>query len=379
MNTIVGCQRIKMALNFSSNTYIQKCMCKVFQSVVSILPIYFESVGLDVFSRYGFQESSFHAKPGNTRFWPNLDLEAKLEEFLRFQDRSGIPLAVAIVVDVPGIHLLRSKSEHGSSIIRKEMSFTTNRYMLESDDILSAFPAVYIRSTTHINSSSKTLDNRRNSGRKDNDDERAVEKNPRNSINSKIEVNSWPHTSWNNLVPMLKTINPLSSEAGLDDISLSRIDEDTSAYISPINSTMWFVAMKKMTDHNRWSRPNDDELPKKEQQFFRNFAASLRLTNVFNINLGTNNLKMDSILNELNNTLKGDKMSDCDDTSHLLESFNRIFALRSPSNKYSLQLGGEKPPVIPRLSKEQPKLSPKYPSHFAFFLGSHLMDSICDN
>ena len=119
MNTIVGCQRIKQKLNASSDTCIQKWMCKVYQSFVSILPIYFESVGLDVTSRYGFQESPFRVNHGYNRCGPNLDLEAKLEEFLRSEEQSGAPLPIVVVADLTSFHALRSKSNHGSLIIGK--------------------------------------------------------------------------------------------------------------------------------------------------------------------------------------------------------------------------------------------------------------------
>jgi hypothetical protein len=370
MNTIVGCQKIKQKLNTSSDTCIQKWICKVYQAFVSILPIYFELVGLDVISRYGFQESSFRVKPGDNRYRPNLDLEAKLEEFLRFEERSGAPLVIAVVADVAGFRALRSKSNHGSLIIGKEKSFNTNRCMLEPDDILSAYPAVYIRTTIDHSFSGKMLGNRRNSGKRNNDYDHTLERNPCKGVDSRIEMNSWPYTSWNNIIPMLKNTFPLSSEGDSVEIHWSQVDSDTSVYTSPIHNAMWFVAMKKTNDDNRWNRRNDEERTRKEQQFFSDFPASLRLRGIFKSNLKINNDDEDSLLNELSINLIGDRLLDNGETSQLLESFKRIFGLRSQGNKHGVQFRKQNATISPEFLT--------YPSHYAFFLGIHLMDSLGD-
>ena len=378
MNAIVGCQKIKLNLNASSNTSIQKWMCQVYQSFVSVLPIYFESVGLDVISRYGFQESSFRVKHGDNKCGPILELETKIAEFLRFEERNGAPLAIAVVADVAGFHMHRLKSNHGSSIIGKEELSSTNHCIPEPDDVLSAFPAVYLRTTIDHNLSSKMLGNRRNSGKKKNDNDYILEINPSKGVSSRIEKNSWPFTSWHNIIPMLKNITPSSLETNFSEINWSQVDSDTSVYASPIHNAMWFVAMKKTNDDNRWNRRNDEERTRKERQFFSDFSASLRLSDIFKTNLKIHNNDADSLLNELSHTLVGDRLLDNDDTSQLLESFKRIFGLRSLANKHSIQFRKRNATDSPELFKGLPTWYSTYPSHYAFFLGSQLMDSLGD-
>ena len=115
--------------------------------------------------------------------------------------------------------------------------------MLETDGILS----VYIRTTIDHSFSGKMMGNRRNSGKRDNDYDHMLERNPCKGISSRIEVNSWPYTSWNNIIPMLKNTFSLSSEGDSVEINWSQVDSDTSVYALPIHNAMWFVTMKKRT------------------------------------------------------------------------------------------------------------------------------------
>eukprot|EP00532_Pseudo-nitzschia_australis_P002521 CAMPEP_0168193236 /NCGR_PEP_ID=MMETSP0139_2-20121125/18493_1 /TAXON_ID=44445 /ORGANISM="Pseudo-nitzschia australis, Strain 10249 10 AB" /LENGTH=594 /DNA_ID=CAMNT_0008116567 /DNA_START=81 /DNA_END=1863 /DNA_ORIENTATION=- len=240
LNSIICCQKIKLKLDPSSTTCIQKWMCKIFQSFVSILPIYFDCVSSDVIARYGFLESSFREKPGENRFGPHLDLETKLEEFLRLQERNGTSLVVAVVVDVSCLNVLRSNSESCSSFNGKEKSLNMNQFLYETGDILSSFPAVYLASTMQDTLSSKILTNHRSSVRKDIDSDHAIENDPKMGLNSRIEMDSWPYSSWDNLVPLFRsTTSPLNAEDDSVEIHWSQIDSDTLVYVSSIHEAMW--------------------------------------------------------------------------------------------------------------------------------------------
>mgnify|MGYP003338825958 FL=1 len=74
-----------------SNTCIQKWMRKIFHSLVSTVPIFFDWVEKDVASHYGFQMSSFRINPGDRL---GQDLERKLVEYLRSEERNGTQLEI---------------------------------------------------------------------------------------------------------------------------------------------------------------------------------------------------------------------------------------------------------------------------------------------
>eukprot|EP00531_Pseudo-nitzschia_arenysensis_P018553 CAMPEP_0116127434 /NCGR_PEP_ID=MMETSP0329-20121206/6838_1 /TAXON_ID=697910 /ORGANISM="Pseudo-nitzschia arenysensis, Strain B593" /LENGTH=593 /DNA_ID=CAMNT_0003621533 /DNA_START=606 /DNA_END=2390 /DNA_ORIENTATION=+ len=375
LNTIVGCQKIKLKLNDSSDTRIQKWMSNVYQSFVSMLPIYFQSVSSDVLSRYGYQESSFRIKPGENKPGQNLNLESKFEEFLRFEERSGTPFALAVVASVDDFHMHRSLSKPGSIFSGKEKTSNINRSMLESFDLLSEFPAVFIRTTTDQYSSGNLLGARRNSGKKDEYDYTMAKKRS-SHIQSRVEMNSWPFTSWGNVIPMLKNHMLLSPDGDSLEMNWSQVDSDTSIYASPIDDVMWLVAMKKANDESRWNRRYDDEeRATKEKQFFSDILASLRLRDIFKSNLKVSSGDTDRLLNELSNTMVANtRLLDTDNSSQLLESFKRIFGLRSLNTKYSGHFQNQNAMLTPKSVEDLRTGSSPLPSHFAFFLGSHLMD-----
>lgn len=346
----------------------------IYQSFVSMLPIYFESVSSDVLSRYGYQESSFRKKPGENRYGPNPNLEPKLEEFLRFEERSGTPFALAVVANVDRFHMHRSIFNHGSLFGGKEKASNISRSVLESGDILSEFPAVFIRTTTDQHLSSNLLGARRNSGKKEEYDY-TLEKNGSNNISLRRQKNSWPFTSWSNIVPMLKNTMLLSPDDDPLGMNWSQVDSDTSIYASPLDDVMWLVAMKKINDDSRWNRRHDEERSTKERQFFSDISTSLRLRDVFKSNLKMNSDDTYRILNELTNTLVANtRLLDNDNTSQLLELFKKIFGLRSQNNKHSIRFRKQNATVSPKSLEGLQTWSSPLPSHFAFFLGGNLMN-----
>ena len=373
MNAIVGCQKMKLILKFSSNTLIHTWMCNVYQSFVSMLPFYFESVGSNAYSRYGFHESCFRVKNWNERSGPSLDLESKLDDYLRSEGRSGVPLAIGVVADVSAINILRLKSNHGGPSIGKQQSLNTGQGRPESDDILSAYPAVYMRIVTDSNSTGRMY--HKNSVKQDNDNDCLLEQSP--SIDSRMDVNHWPYTSWNNIVKkVLKNTLSSSSEEEHFKISWSQVDPHTSVFASSICNAMWFVAMKKTNDDDQWNRRNDEERARKERQIFSHFITSLQLKGVFKRSLKINYNDTGSLSYELSNALVRNRLLENQDANRLLESFKRIFGVRSSGDKHRMSFRTRYTNRSPEHLKGLPSWSSSCPSHFTFFLGKSLMDSL---
>mmetsp|Transcript_3775 Transcript_3775/g.9898 ORF Transcript_3775/g.9898 Transcript_3775/m.9898 type:complete len:733 (+) Transcript_3775:123-2321(+) len=374
MNAIVGCQKTKLNLKFSSNTLIYKWMCNVYKSFVSMLPFYFESISSDAVSRYGFQQSQFRAKNWNETSGPGLDLEAKLDDYLRTEGRSGIPLAIGVVADVSVVHMLRLKSNHGS-FIGKQQSLNSRQGRLDPDDILSAYPAVYMRITTQYNSTGRMFP--RNSVKQENGNDALMDESPTTGVDSRVDTNHWPYTSWNNMVKK-KFKNTLSSNAEEEYLKIqwSQIDPHTSVFASSICNAMWFVAMKKTNDDNRLNRRNDEERSRKERQFFSYFITSLQLKDVFKRNLKTNDNDIGSLLHELSNTLVRDRLLTNHDANGLLESFKRIFGLRSWGDKHRMKFRTWSTNTFHEHRTGVSSWVSISSSHFNFFLGKNLMASL---
>jgi len=371
LDSIIRCQKLKLKLNSSSNSCIQRWICKIFQSIILVLPIYFDRLSSDVIARYGFQESSFHGKPGENRFGQKLDLEVKLEEFLRLQERNGTSLVVAVVVDLAGFSILSSKLKNSSPIIGNEKPSITIQYLYETGAFLSSFPVVFLASTMQGTISSRLLINRRNSARKEIESEHILENNPNRRVNSGIEMDSWPFTSWNNVVSLLTTTtNPSSVMDDSVEVHWSQVDSDTLVFKSLIHEAMWFVAMKKTVDENRWSRRNGEELPRKEEQFLMEFAGSLRLRGFFESALQVCQHELDSRVIDLGTLLNTDRIWEND--YQLIELLQQKLGLRSPTHKYSFRKVKQNSTTSPKYTQGLATSSLKNPSHFSFFLGSDL-------
>ena len=360
MNTIVCCQKTKINLNLSSNTYIQKWMRNIYYSMVNLTSILFDWVDSDVVSRYGFNVSSFRSESCDNKYTPNQNLEANVEEFL--EKRGGIPLAIAVVF-----------SEHESSVTGNDNSCITKQCVVQTENIISAFPAVYMRSTINQNSPCKK---RRNSGTKDPVAVNTFEKDTITNFRVNT-LHSWPYTSWTSLVSYLKRTLSSVSEDDSAEIQWSQIDSTTWVFSQSINDNMWLIAMRKSADDNRWNRRSNEDRPgKEEEKFLIEFSTALRLRDIFKSVLETIHLESDLFVGE---TLKQEGLLfDNDITrSQLLESFKGELGLRSSSSKvsYSVSLRKRSAKKSPRIIRQSTKIS-NNSSHCAFFLGSHLMDSI---
>lgn len=363
MDTIVWCQKTKMNLNLSSNTTIQKWMSNIYQSLISVLPIYFDWVDSDVVPRDKFRSRT---RSGDSKFKSDQSLEGKVKEFL--EKRIGNPLAIAVVF-----------SEHGPSVIGKENSFIANQCLVQTENVISAFRTIYMRSTINQNSpNKKVMGTRRNSGKKDIVIDNILEKDTNSHINFRVENDSWPYTSWTSLVPYLKGTCSSVSEDDSAEKQWSQIDSDTSLYIESINNVMWLLVMRKTSDENRWNRRTGEERGKEEEKFFTEFSTALRLREIFKTMLEMSHLEFDLLVGE---TLKQEGlMVDNDNSrSQLLESIKGELGLRSPSIKsstYSIALRKRNAKKKLRPVKRPTTKTNNSSSHYAFFLGSHLMNSL---
>lgn len=339
METIVCCQKTKMNLNPSSNTTIKKWMGNIYQSLISVLPIYYDWVDSEVV-------------PRNTKFKSTQGLEGKVEEFLG--KRIGIPLAIAVVF-----------SEHGPSVIGKETSFVANQCLVQNENVVSAFRTIYMRSTINQNSHNKKLmGTRRNSGKKDIVIDNVLEKDANSHVNFRVENDSWPYTSWTSLVPYLKGTRSSVLDDDSAEIQWSQIDSDTSLYIKSINNIMWLLVMRKTSDENRWNRRS-----KEEEKFFTEFSTALQLRGIFKTALEMSNLEFDSLIGK---TLKQEELM----VDNCLESIIGELDLRSPSIKSSSYSIAIRKRNAKKKLRPIKRLTDNSSSHYAFFLGSHLMDSL---
>ena len=295
-------------------TPLEKWMSAIYHSFISMLPIFFASVHSDVLSRYEYKESSFCATAGESfRQGTNLCIESKVEEALQL---FGTPCAIAMVTS-------RSVSNYGSLTFGFDTVPSKGRNIPDHRDALSAYPLLFMRTTGDSSLSGRMMGE-----------------------------NSWPYTSWDNIVAFL-----LSSDDDSVRLDWSRIDESTTVLASRLDHLVWLVAIKKTNDDGRWNRrKNDDEHARKEKEAFIDLKNSLRFRNVFKSSLSD---EVDPIF--------GSRFLESDNIDHLLESFKRIFGLRSPNRHQRTQL---------RHESGTGTWSTPLPSHFAFFLGVHLLDSM---
>lgn len=325
-------------------------MKNIYQSYLSILPVYFDWVNSNVFLRYNFSSRSFD--DGKIKI--DKVLEKKVEDYLA--KRKNIPFAVAVIC-----------SEHGLSTVGQQESSIMNKSLIQDQNIIFDYPAIYMRSNTTVQNPSrnKIMGKRRNSGSKN------------GTLNTVSETEKeWPYSSWTSIIPYLNgscTLMPGKESSG--EIQWSQIDSDTLVYALPINKQgMWLLAMRKRFDDNRWSRRNIDEQPGKEdRKFFREFSSALTLRTVLKLNLEVDRLEEDSLIGK---TLKQEELFiDYNNTStQVVDSIKAELSLRSPSSKaYKLPLrkqgAKQERRPIKRLNKNSNN------SHYDFFLGN-LMDTL---
>jgi hypothetical protein len=360
---VVNAQKAKLQLNLSSKTCIQRWMFSVWRSLISTFPIFFERQTASTNSLYGFQNSSFEISIPN-RFGPSQDLESKIKEFLRTEERTGSPLAVCVVYDANRSATLSGLQLNFSASGDASVEATQN---LEQN-LLSKFPALYVRTTASVPASPIVL------RRKDKDNIGEDDK-PHLIETEKV----WPYSSWTSVLGLLTSITNVNSTLDSCHVDWLPVDDDTMCHATPINDSFWFVIMTKTTEENRWHRRRTSTLVDEEiLQFFQEVSRSLQFDQMFQ---SAHNL---SKMFDSGSCFPVRKlMEQANDPVELLHSFKEELGLRSPRSKETLDTSyglrfrkGKrmKSPSTP--SKLQPRESIANRSHLAFFLGGQLMNKL---
>jgi hypothetical protein len=243
--TILSAQKTKGCLRPSSKTCIQLWMRQTLQRLIAMFPIIFDRI--QAFSKplYGFQAVKPDLLPRGENYlgWSE-DLESQVLDFLRRQDKAGgPPMAVSVVLDASSVKQKKgehSKIERGFALSENPLGPT--KQTEACDDVISQWPAVYMRTTVHHglqpssgSHGSSILENmRRNTSRADrssmlgskssysNDGSSSTlrpwssesTKHSAEDGNSELNVleyapdsggpsTSWPHASWKRLVAVL--------------------------------------------------------------------------------------------------------------------------------------------------------------------------------
>jgi hypothetical protein len=351
-------------------------MKNLWQSLVSVLPIFFNSFT-------GYEKSAFEP-PTKDRLGPAVDLETKVLEFLRTEEKTGPPLAIAVVFDATRRVCSANTSflERGFSSCEDSMPINASSPGVSVGDqnALLNFPAIYMRNTTNPIASPKSLISRRYSEKVEGNENLNVGRDP----NPMAVNSSWPFTSWPNLIALLKGVvrSPLRQLGTPLPIHWLQVDAETSFHATPVNDSMWLVCMLKTSDENRWHRRKISKLAEEEiQYFFNEFARHLQFSEMLNPahvleirrqKMGSKSFPVD--LGEKLLLQRRDFFRDDDNFIDLLQSLKEDLGLRSPRYKEtrdaSYRLGFRvKSPAKPRLHRDIKD------NHFVFFLGSQLMNA----
>jgi hypothetical protein len=384
----VSGQKTKLVLRLTSKTCLQIWLVKLFQSLLSILPLIFNRVTSSTDSLNGFEKSCFESS-GDRPLGPSEDLEAKIGSFLRIQEKDGLAHAVAIVMNGSRISS-RLKSmivlQQGFSLYNDTTTKTRSSSLSELD--FSTFPAIYFRESTQSSSPGLLRIRRTSSSTKD--ELRGEEKELADSAKcSQFLQNSsvvWPHNSWPNPVPFL-TSEPTSEEEFTNKKwHWIHADAKTLLYSTPINSNMWFVVMIKAADKNQSSHRRPTKVLEKDvQDELIEIVGTLRLSDVFKgahvLEIRRGALESGSAFsNEAGRRMLLGTSGDGHNTfMELLQSFKdelglrypRQRELRDPSYGFDIISGRIGTTSSIRLRKTK-----SGSSHLAYFLGEELINSL---
>ena len=235
---MISLRRLQISVQVPVRTRLEKWFDESCRVLVSLLPTYFDRVSAFAKPLYGFDPVPAPSSPFQ-------DWEAKVNEFLRKQDKAGgPPTAVAVVLDALGatnLHL-----ERGFQMEREEVKDVETAELPER----TLWPAVYMRSTLHMDrsvqqhrshhgrgSSSKGyLDSQSGSEQSTSrmfmtPSVRSLDVESHSTIpkNRVLEygpdtgtATSWPHSEWTALVSLLE-LSPVSDD--LDSSERIQISE----------------------------------------------------------------------------------------------------------------------------------------------------------
>jgi hypothetical protein len=387
MPSLVNAQNVKVRLHPISKTCIHLWLLKLWQSLLSILPIVFDKVQSSTKSLYGFDKSSFDV-PSVNRIGPSEDLNAKVGELLRMEEKTGVSFAVSVIYDAS-----RSTANRFVSTTTFERGFTARDDVssrlnaaatFESQNIFAGFPSLYMRSNLHMTPPRPSV-TRRNSDKKEK--ESSVFLQEENSKKQAVstqrpEFASWPYTSWPSLVPLLRSQARSTGRLAGEHWEWLQADSETSFHGTPINKNMWFVVLIGSIDDGKWNRRRSSTLIEEDVQFFlTEILSCLKFTEIFKrahvLEIRRGGVESGSTFStESGGKMLGGGHSDFVD---LLQSFKEELGLRSPRTRealttsYGLRLRsgrfGKSPGSLNRRAGSQP-------SHHAFFLGHQLMNAI---
>lgn len=378
---------MKLRLNQTSKTCIHLWLMKLWQSLLSTLPVVFDKVESATRSLYGFDRTTFDV-PSVNRIGPSEDVAAKIAEFLRLEEKTGVPFAVSVVFDATQSSSNRITSlatlERGFSLRDDTVSTLNGAATLESLNALNTFPALFMRGTVQT-ASPRPTGMRRNSARKDKTyggllQEPTSKKGPLRQ--QRPEYASWPYISWPNMIPLLRSQHRSTGRTMEEHWEWFQADTETSFHGTPINSSMWFVIMTRTFDEGRWNRRRSSTMVEEEvQDYLNEIVSCLKFTEIFKrahvLEIRRGRVESGSSFS----TESGGKMllGSGGDFVDLLQSFKEELGLRSPrtretlSSSYGLHLRsgrfGRSPGNVNRRPGSQP-------SHHAFFLGGQLMNAI---
>lgn len=375
---------MKLRLNQTSKTCIHLWLLKLWQSLLSTLPVVFDRVESATKSLYGFDRSTFDV-PSVNRIGPSEDLNAKVAEFLRLEEKTGVPFAVSVVFDATQSTTNRFTSlaalERGFSF-RDEAPLKSNTSTtLDSQNALASFPALFMRGTVQT-ASPRLTGMRRNNARKNTASGGLLHEGI--SKKEPPEYSSWPYTSWPNLIPLLRSQARSTGRLTEEHWEWFQADSETSFHGTPINNNMWFVVMTRAVDEGRWNRRRSSTMVEEElQDNLNEIVSCLKFTEIFKrahvLEIRRGRVESGSSFS----TESGGKMllgsGGHSDFVDLLQSFKEELGLRSPrtretlTSSYGLRLRsgrfGRSPGNVNRRAGSQP-------SHHAFFLGGQLMNAI---
>jgi hypothetical protein len=354
-------------------------MRKLLQLLISLLPVFFDRVEAAAPSLYGFQIATLE-EPGRVRLGmlPNV-MESKVTEFLRPEDRSGPPMAIAVVLDAAVNGSKRLNLDRGYSSAHGEDNGEM-RPPTENQSALLRWPVVYLRSSIPTSTPGRILGEGRSTGR--------IRDGPTCFHDDRFEdTSTWPYSSWASLVAALA--EKISPDSGNPSDQWSQADKETSFRAIAINHCMWLVLMMGADDH-RWHRRRSSKIVDNDLlEFFDEMAALLRTSEWFKPSQALEirrTLIESSPFSDLANGLKSQRSWDDDSTHDLLQSFRASFGLRAltakeyPKASYGIRFGNGEAKKSPKpLRFREPVPNANYShavSACAFFLGSQLIDVI---
>lgn len=150
METIVSLRQWQLHMPSTDvDTRLTRWLRKSFREIQSLLPVYFDRVQAFATPLYGFDTAALRQRQGNVAEADEnrTDWDVTISDFLRRQEKlGGPPTAVAVVLDAAAasnLHLERG--------FRFAPAETDSK---KTEDARVLWPAVYLRSTLHLASSS---------------------------------------------------------------------------------------------------------------------------------------------------------------------------------------------------------------------------------